>query len=96
MADWRKKRERKEALMRIVVLIISGIILIVWKSLIVVLVVLQFLIALIAGKRIKSIALFSEIWNTQIYIFFRYMTFVTNKRPFPFASLEPQMSKFEK
>lgn len=38
----------------------------------------------------------SEIWNTQIYIFLRYMTFVTNERPFPFTGLTKNLSKFKK
>ena len=34
------------------------------------------------------------IANTQVYIFIRYMTFVTNERPFPFNGLTKSMSKF--
>ena len=90
------KDERAEALMRIVVGIISGIILGLWKALIQILVIVHWVITIITGERNKDIAEFSEIWNTQIYIFLRYMTFVTNKRPFPFNNLEKSMSKFEK
>ncbi len=88
--------ERKEALMRIVVVIVSGIILGIWKALIHILVIVNCIITLIENKRNKGIAEFSEIWNTQIYIFLRYMTFVSNKRPFPFNELEKNISKFEK
>ena len=87
--------ERIEALMRIVVGIISGIILGLWKVLIQILGVVHWIIAIITGKRNKDIAEFSEIWNTQIYIFLRYMTFVTNQRPFPFESLAKNISKFK-
>tara|TARA_Y100000296_G_C4940588_1_gene141260 strand:- start:214 stop:483 length:270 start_codon:yes stop_codon:yes gene_type:complete len=87
--------ERTESLMRIVVGIASGIILSVWQVFIRILAIVNFLIALFAGKRNKEIALLCEIWNTQVYIFLRYMTFVSNKRPFPFTPLEKNFSKFE-
>ena len=88
--------ERTEVFMRIVVLIVTGIILAVWKWLIVVFVVVNWVYTLFAGKRLKELAELSEIWNTQWYIFQRYLIFVTNKRPFPFNRLEKSMSKFEK
>jgi len=88
--------ERKEALMRIVVGIVSGIILMVWKTLIQILVIVHWFIVIISGKRQKGIAEFSEIWNSQVYVFLRYITFVSNKRPFPFNALEPNMSQFKK
>jgi len=90
------KNERKEALMRIVVCIVSGIILGIWKALIQILAVINFILALFTNKRNKEMARLCEIWNTQVYIFPRYITFVTNKRPFPFTKLEKSISKFEK
>jgi|TARA_B100002003_G_C13702104_1_gene352978 hypothetical protein len=86
--------ERVEALMRIVVGIISGIILGLWKTLIQVVGIIHWIIVIVGGKRQRGIAEFSEIWNSQMYVFLRYMTFVSNKRPFPFNVLEPSMSKF--
>jgi hypothetical protein len=82
--------------MRIVVGIVSGIILGFWKVLIQILGIMHWIIVIITKKRNKDIAEFSEIWNTQIYIFLRYMTFVTNERPFPFESLTKNMGKFKK
>ena len=87
--------ERTEILVRIFVAIVSGIILGIWKGLIFVLCIFNWLITLATGKRNKGIAEFSEYWNTETYKFIRYMTLVSNKRPFPFTSLE-RMSKFEK
>jgi len=87
--------ERAEALMRIVVGVISGIILGIWKSLIQLLGIIHWIIVIISGKRQGGIAEFSEIWNSQIYMFLRYMTFVSNERPFPFNTLESSISKFE-
>jgi hypothetical protein len=89
-----KKGERKEALMRIIVAIVSGIILSVWRYLLVVFVLINFLYALFAGKRLKRIAELSEIWNSQFYDYIQYLTFVTNKRPFPFNDLRKNLTKF--
>ena len=88
--------ERTEAWMRIIVGIISGIILGLWKALIQILGIIHWLIVIFSGKRQRGIAEFSEIWNSQIYVFLRYMTFVSNKRPFPFDVLEPNLTKFGK
>lgn len=88
--------ERKEAFMRIIVGIVSGIILGLWKALIQILGIIHWAVVMISGKRQKGIAEFSEIWNSQIYVFLRYMTFVSNKRPFPFSALEPSISEFGK
>jgi len=88
--------ERLEVLMRIVVAIVSGIILTIWRVFIVLLAVINLVYTLIMGKRLKELARLCEIWNTQLYIFVRYLIFVTNERPFPFNSLTKNISKFKK
>lgn len=89
-----KMSERKEAWFRIIVAIVSGIILGIWKGLTQILAFVNWLIVVFSGKRIKELAEFCEYWNTEMYKYFRYLTFVSNKRPFPFSSLE-RISKFE-
>jgi hypothetical protein len=89
-----KKIERKEAWIRILVAIVSGIILVVWGRLISILALVNWLITVFSGKRNKELAGFCEYWNTESYKFSRYLTFVSNKRPFPFTSLE-RISKFQ-
>ncbi len=88
-----KKSERKEAWFRIIVAIITGIILGLWEGLIQILAVINWIITIFSGRRNKELALFCEYFNTETYKFTRYMTFVSNKRPFPFTSLE-RISKF--
>ena len=88
--------ERTETLMRIVVGVVTGIILGIWKILIQIFAVVNFVWTLISGKRIKEIAEMSEMWNTQNYVFLRYITFVSNERPMPFNSLTKNFSKFSK
>jgi hypothetical protein len=88
-----KKSERKEAWFRIIVLIVTGIILELWKGLMQIIFVIHWFIVVFTGKRSKDLAEFSEYFNTELYKFVRYITFVSNKRPFPFTNLE-KMSKF--
>ncbi len=96
MVNKKGKSERKESLMRIPVLIVSGIILSFWKIFAIVLAITNFFYALFSGKRIKQLAEMSEIWNTQNYVFTRYTIFESNVRPFPFTKLQKSMSKFER
>ncbi|HTZ41739.1 MAG TPA: DUF4389 domain-containing protein [Candidatus Omnitrophota bacterium] len=86
--------ERKEAWFRIIVAIVSGIIIKVWGYLISVLAIINWLIVVFSGKRNKDLAMFCEYWNTEVYKYTRYLTFVSNIRPFPFSDLE-RMSDFE-
>jgi len=86
--------ERKEAWFRIIVLIISGILLEIWKILIQIMAIINWLITVVSGKRNKAMAELSEYWNTEMYKFLRYMTYVSNIRPFPFSDVEV-MTKFE-
>ena len=84
--------ERKEIFMRILVLIVSGIILSVWRWLIILFVVINFVYTLFKGKRHKEIAELSEVWNTQFYIYQRYIILQSNRRPFPFGKIEESIS----
>ena len=87
--------ERKEAWFRLLVALVSGIILYFWRALIGVLAIIHWIVVIFTGKRNKDVAEFSEYFNTEMYKFTRYLTFVTNQRPFPFSSID-RMSKFEK
>lgn len=90
----KKDVEKREAWFRILVFIVTGIILMVWRYLIFVLIIVNWFIVLFSGKRNKELALFCEYWNTEWYKFIRYMTFVSNKRPFPFSKME-RISRFK-
>ncbi len=89
----KKVNERKEVGFRIIIGIVSGIILGVWGHLIFILFLINLLLTLINEKRNKEIAEFCEYLNTETYKFIRYLTFVSNKRPFPFSAME-RMGKF--
>lgn len=90
----KKINEKKEAWFRIIVAIITGIILGVWKGIIAIFVIVNWFIVIFKGKRNKELAEFCEYWNTETYKFIRYLSFVSNKRPFPFSKME-RLSKFE-
>ncbi len=90
----KKSKEKTEAWFRILVLIITGIILVAWRYLIIALIIINWFITIFSGKRNKEIAEFCEYWNTEVYKYVRYITFVTNNRPFPFNKME-RISKFE-
>lgn len=74
-----KKGERKEILWRILIGIVSGIILDIWSVFVLVISAFNWIYTLIVGKRIKEIAELSDIWSTQLYTYFRYVTLVTNE-----------------
>jgi hypothetical protein len=90
-----KLTERQEAWFRIIVAIVSGILLSVWKILIKILLIINWFVTVFTGKRNKDMADLCEYWNTEVYKYIRYLTLVSNKRPFPFSNVE-RMSKFEK
>lgn len=96
MKNSKKRKEREEAWMRIIVLIVSGIVLSVWRCFVIVLGIINFFYAVFKAKRMKNLAEMSEVWNTQWYVFQRYMIFLDNKRPFPFTKLQKNISKFER
>lgn len=77
--------ERSEALFRIVVLIVTGIILGLWKGLVQVTVVIHWIYVIFSGKRSGEIAKFTNYYVTLVYKYIRYLTFATNERPFPFG-----------
>ena len=87
--------ERKEAWMRIVVGIVSGIVIALWKTLVIVLSIFHWIYIIFSNKRSKGIAEFCNLWTTQAYRFIRYMTFTTNSRPFPFSDLGQAMHAVE-
>ncbi len=90
----KKLSERKEAWFRIIVAIVSGVVLGIWRYLTFILAIINWFIVIFSGKRNKELAMFCEYWNTELYKFVRYLTFVSNKRPFPFTTME-RISRFK-
>ena len=88
-------KERKEIFMRILIGIVSGIILELWAYVVIVLAIFHWFYVLFTGKRHKEIAKFCNLWVSQSYKYFRYMTFATNHRLFPFTDLGKEIEPID-
>ena len=82
------KKERKEALLRIPIGIVCGIIAELWGILTVVLAIINFFVVLFTAKRNKNLSKFANLYVSYLYSYLRYMMFTTNIRPFPFNDVK--------
>lgn len=85
--------EKKEVWMRIPIFIVSGFILHVWGFFIAIFALVQFILILVEKKKNKEILRMCGVYLVQIYIFVKYVTFLSDKRPFPFGELEKEIEK---
>ncbi len=92
----RKVNERWEAVVRIPVALISGLILGLWKIVVEFVLVVHWFVVVITGKRNVDLAEFANAWITEYYKFVRYINFTTNERPFPFTPRHKNMETFKK
>jgi hypothetical protein len=83
-----KTKEPKDTWFRILVLIISGVIFYFWNFVTAIAGLVNLIIVLIDKKPNKPIVQFVSIWLTEITIFLKYVLFIEDKRPFPFADLQ--------
>ena len=89
----KQEEERKEAWMRIPIAIVSGIILELWGFLICCFAVVQLVIVLVEGKKNKDLLKMCRVYLVQLYSFVKYVTFITNERPFPFGDLKEKIEE---
>ena len=80
--------ERVEAVLRIPLGIICGIILSVWGFVVGVVSVVHWFYVIILGRRHRGISEFANKWVSYIYSVYRYQVFATNKRAWPFGGSE--------
>lgn len=86
----RKEKSKKstgEVLMRVPVGIISGVILYVWGIFIFCFAIVQLILILVKDKKEEELLKICDRYVIQINIFLKYITFIEDKRPFPFADL---------
>jgi hypothetical protein len=88
----KQENERREAWIRIPVCIVSGFILEIWGFFVSIFAIVQFIMVLVEGKKNKEFLNLCKTYVAQLYVFVKYITFISNERPFPFADLK----KFEK
>lgn len=87
--------EKREAWMRIPIFIISGIILEIWGFFIFCFAIVQLILVLINGRREKELLKMCHVYLVQLYIFVKYVTFLSEKRPFPFSDIEKEINEEE-
>ena len=92
----KQESERSEAWMRIPIAIVSGFILEVWGFFIFCFAIAQLIIVLIEGKKNKELLKMSQVYLIQVYTFVKYITFISNERPFPFGDLKEKIEVDEK
>jgi len=88
----KQENERKEAWMRIPICIVSGFILEVWGFFVFIFAIVQLILVLVEGKKNKEFLEMCKNYVAQFYVYIKYITFISNERPFPFGELV----KFEK
>ncbi len=91
----KQESERKEAWMRIPVAIVSGIILKVWGFFVFCFAIAQLIVVLVEGKKEKELLKMCNIYLIQLYTFVKYITFLSNERPFPFEDLKKEINEKE-
>ena len=89
----KSESKRREIWMRIPVAIVSGIILKVWGFFILCFAIAQMVLILVEGKKEKELSKMCNIYLIQLYIFVKYLTFLSNERPFPFGDLKKKISE---
>ncbi len=98
MAKKKKKEmdlEKREVWMRIPIFIVSGFILYVWGIFVTIFALVQFIIILTESKKNNELLKMCNVYLVQLYIFVKYVTFLSDKRPFPFGDLEKEIEKDE-
>jgi len=87
------KISKRETWMRIPIFIVSGFILDVWGFFILCFCLAQFVIILVEKKKNNELLRMCNIYLIQLYIFMKYIAFLSDKRPFPFGNLEKEIEK---
>ena len=80
--------KNKGVWMRIPVFIASGLILYVWTFFICIFALVQLILTLLGNKREKEFLSISSMFCNQIYVFFKYITFLSEEKPFPWEPIK--------
>jgi Domain of unknown function (DUF4389) len=81
-------KSKRNIWMRIPVFIVSGTILYVWGFFSLIFSLVQLVLILSKNKKEKELSNISSMFNDQIYCFFRYTSFVSEEKPFPFGEIK--------
>jgi uncharacterized protein YqhQ len=84
----KQESERREAWLRIPIAIVSGFILEIWGFFVLIFSLVQLIMVLVEGKKNKDFLDMCKVYVAQLYIFAKYITFISNERPFPFGEVK--------
>ncbi|MCX6746703.1 MAG: DUF4389 domain-containing protein [Candidatus Pacearchaeota archaeon] len=79
---------KKEIWMRIPIFIVSGVILKVWGFFILIFALVQFILIFLEKKKEEEFSRMFNLFGEQLYCFIRYITFISEEKPFPFSGLK--------
>ena len=80
-------KNKRDIWMRIPIFFLSGMMLNVWAFFILIFSLVQLVLMLLEDKTEKEFLTISSMFSDQIYCFFRYISFVSEEKPFPFGKL---------
>ncbi|VVB83512.1 Uncharacterised protein [uncultured archaeon] len=78
-------KRKKSVWMRIPIFIVSGAILHIWGFFACIFALVQMILMLAGKKKEKELLRINAMFSSQIYIFFKYISFLSEKKPFPFG-----------
>jgi len=81
-------KNKRDIWMRIPVFILSGAIIHVWAFFICIFALVQLILKLLGEKQEAEFTHISSMFCNQVYIFFKYITFLSEEKPFPWGKLE--------
>ncbi len=83
-------KDKRDVWMRIPVFIISGAILHVWGCFIFIFALVQLILILLKEKKEREFVNMFVMFSEQLYCFMKYITFLSEEKPFPFAKLKKE------
>jgi hypothetical protein len=81
-------KSKRNIWMRIPVFILSGAILYVWGFFVLIFSLVQLVLMLTEKKKEKEILNISSMFSNQVYCFFKYISFISEEKPFPFGEIK--------
>jgi hypothetical protein len=86
-------KSKRNIWMRIPVFIVSGMIVYVWGFFVLIFSLVQLILILTERKKEKEILNISSMFSNQIYCFFKYISFISEEKPFPFEKIKKGKKK---
>jgi hypothetical protein len=86
-------KHKKSVWMRIPIFIVSGAILYVWMFFTLIFSLVQLVLMLAEGRKEKEFVNFSSLFISQISCYFKYISFISEEKPFPWGKLKKGKKK---